>query len=97
MSAGKVDVLAAFDYARKVIEVADRVSPLPAVLADHDKARAAVAELIAADRSYDEARAAYSALAPEGLGELDSRTDADYAPLAAAIQRRAAALVRVQP
>lgn len=48
MSAVKVDVLKALDESRHILEVADGVSPIPRFLADHDKARAAVAELIEA-------------------------------------------------
>jgi hypothetical protein len=54
----------------------------------------AIRELVEADREYDEARAAYSAKAPCGIGESDSRTDDDYAPLGAAIARRRAALAK---
>lgn len=59
-------------------------------------AACAVAELIAADKEYDEARREYDAKAPDGIGEMDSRTAADYARLNAATARRASALAALE-
>lgn len=59
-------------------------------------ARIAIAELIAADREYDEARREYDAKAPDGIGEPDSRTAADYARLNTATARRASALAALE-
>lgn len=51
-----------------------------------------VRELLEADREYDGAMAEWNDLAPSGLGELDQRSDHDYARVQAATCRRHAAL-----
>ncbi len=97
MNAPKVDVLAVMDarilkaFARDTGPFRvnkDSATELAAALAAVIEARAAVAELIEADKEYDEA---YNGLSDNKAGPLTQRTRR----MDAAEKRRAAALARV--
>ena len=95
MSDDKIDVLAVMDLAAGLLigcpddDVAEDCS------ADVAKARAAIAELIEADKAYDTARSRYDHAFRDGPhGNLDEQRDAQHM-LREAKKRRAAALARV--
>jgi hypothetical protein len=74
----------------------DKSHVVRALIAELDLVpRAAVAELIEADREYDVARHEWALHAPSGLGEIDRRTNEQYTRLNSAKDRRAAAIARI--